>query len=177
MSSAVFRMAAPRQTRLLKERRLIDSFTHGSMANALPQSIGAQFCYPGRQVIAMAGDGGLAMLMGDLLTMTQYDLPIPTAEWFGGGDLSVAADPHNLGASDSSSPHKRPQKAHSLICSCSSTRTYRSLKPSSLSNQFSNNDSSRPTGLGGPTRNESESKRLNSSFQVFDGFEGKQSRW
>ena len=104
-----------RQTRLLKERRLIGSFTHGSMANALPQSIGAQFCYPGRQVIAMAGDGGLAMLMGDLLTMTQYDLPIPAAEWFGGGDLSVAADPHNLGASDSSSPHKRPKKHTALF--------------------------------------------------------------
>jgi pyruvate dehydrogenase (quinone) len=59
-----------------KDRRLIGSFTHGSMANALPQAIGAQCCYPGRQVIAMAGDGGLAMLMGDLLTLTQYDLPI-----------------------------------------------------------------------------------------------------
>ena len=46
------------------------------MANALPQAIGAQFCYSGRQVIAMAGDGGLAMLMGDLLTLTQYDLPV-----------------------------------------------------------------------------------------------------
>ncbi len=59
-----------------KDRRLIGSFNHGSMANALPQAIGAQLCYPGRQVIAMAGDGGLAMLMGDLLTLTQYDLPI-----------------------------------------------------------------------------------------------------
>jgi pyruvate dehydrogenase (quinone) len=46
------------------------------MANALPQAIGAQLSYPGRQVIAMAGDGGLAMLMGDLLTILQYDLPI-----------------------------------------------------------------------------------------------------
>jgi len=59
-----------------KDRRLIASFSHGSMANALPQAIGAQLCYPGRQVIAMCGDGGLAMLMGELLTMTQYDLPI-----------------------------------------------------------------------------------------------------
>jgi pyruvate dehydrogenase (quinone) len=46
------------------------------MANALPQAIGAQCGYPGRQVIAMCGDGGLAMLMGDLLTLTQHDLPI-----------------------------------------------------------------------------------------------------
>jgi len=59
-----------------KDRRLIGSFTHGSMANALSQAIGAQCCYPGRQVVAMCGDGGLAMLMGDLLTLTQYDLPI-----------------------------------------------------------------------------------------------------
>jgi pyruvate dehydrogenase (quinone) len=65
-----------RYIRATKDRRLIGSFTHGSMANALPQAIGAQFCYPGRQVIAMAGDGGLAMLMGELLTVTQYDLPI-----------------------------------------------------------------------------------------------------
>lgn len=59
-----------------KERRLIGSFTHGSMANALPQAIGAQFAFPGRQVISMSGDGGLAMLMGELLTVTQYDLPL-----------------------------------------------------------------------------------------------------
>ena len=65
-----------RYVRATKDRRLIGSFTHGSMANALPQAIGAQCAYPGRQVIAMAGDGGLAMLMGDLLTVTQYDLPI-----------------------------------------------------------------------------------------------------
>jgi pyruvate dehydrogenase (quinone) len=59
-----------------KDRRLIGSFMHGSMANALPQAIGAQFAFPGRQVISMSGDGGLAMLMGELLTVTQYDLPI-----------------------------------------------------------------------------------------------------
>ncbi|HUI75939.1 MAG TPA: thiamine pyrophosphate-dependent enzyme, partial [Candidatus Acidoferrum sp.] len=65
-----------RYIRSTKDRRLIGSFTHGSMANALPQAIGAQCCYPGRQVVAMCGDGGLAMLMGDLLTLTQYDLPV-----------------------------------------------------------------------------------------------------
>ena len=59
-----------------RERRVIASYSHGSMANALPQAIGAQLSYPGRQVIAKAGDGGLAMLMGDLLTVNQYDLPI-----------------------------------------------------------------------------------------------------
>src|SRR5258708_4861722 len=59
-----------------KRRRLIGSFMHGSMANALPQAIVAQLAFPGRQVISMSGDGGLAMLLGELLTVTQYDLPI-----------------------------------------------------------------------------------------------------
>jgi pyruvate dehydrogenase (quinone) len=59
-----------------KDRRLIGSFNHGSMANALPQAIGAQCAFPGRQVISMSGDGGLAMLMGELVTVMQHDLPI-----------------------------------------------------------------------------------------------------
>ena len=58
------------------KRRLLGSFTHGSMANALPQAIGAQVSYPGRQVISMSGDGGFAMLMGDLLTLRQQELPV-----------------------------------------------------------------------------------------------------
>ncbi len=58
------------------KRRIIGSFTHGSMANALPQAIGAQASYPGRQVISMSGDGGLSMLMGDLLTLRQQKLPV-----------------------------------------------------------------------------------------------------
>ena len=57
-------------------RRLVGSFTHGSMANALPQAIGAQLAYPGRQVVSLSGDGGLAMMMGDLLTLEQNGLPV-----------------------------------------------------------------------------------------------------
>ncbi len=57
-------------------RRLIGSFNHGSMANALPQAIGAQAAYPGRQVVSLSGDGGLAMLMGELLTVRQLGLPV-----------------------------------------------------------------------------------------------------
>ncbi|KUJ70946.1 pyruvate dehydrogenase [Streptomyces albus subsp. albus] len=57
-------------------RRVIGSFTHGSMANALPQAIGAQFLDPGRQVVSMSGDGGFAMLLGDFLTLVQYQLPV-----------------------------------------------------------------------------------------------------
>ncbi|MFI6944052.1 pyruvate dehydrogenase [Streptomyces sp. NPDC050418] len=57
-------------------RRIIGSFSHGSMANALPHAIGAQFTDRGRQVISMSGDGGFSMLMGDFLTLVQYDLPV-----------------------------------------------------------------------------------------------------
>jgi pyruvate dehydrogenase (quinone) len=57
-------------------RRVIGSFRHGSMANALPHAIGAQLAEPGRQVISISGDGGLAMLMGDLLTLSAYQLPV-----------------------------------------------------------------------------------------------------
>jgi pyruvate dehydrogenase (quinone) len=57
-------------------RRFLGSFNHGSMANALVQAIGAQATYPARQVISLSGDGGLAMLMGDLLTIPQYQLPL-----------------------------------------------------------------------------------------------------
>lgn len=57
-------------------RRVIGSFLHGSMANALPHAIGAQLAYPGRQVISMSGDGGLGMLLGELLTVRLHDLPV-----------------------------------------------------------------------------------------------------
>lgn len=59
-------------------RRVMGSFWHGSMANALPHAIGAQFAQPGRQVVSMSGDGGLAMLLGELLTVRRHGLPIKT---------------------------------------------------------------------------------------------------
>ena len=58
------------------QRRLLGSFNHGSMANALPQAIGAQVSHSGRQVISLSGDGGLAMLMGDLLSLRQLSAPV-----------------------------------------------------------------------------------------------------
>lgn len=60
----------------LGTRRLIGSLLHGSMANALPMALGAQVAYPGRQVVSVSGDGGLSMLLGELITATMYDLPI-----------------------------------------------------------------------------------------------------
>src|SRR5208282_5953605 len=58
------------------KRRLLGSFNHGSMANALPQAIGAQVAFPGRQVVSLSGDGGLAMLMGELLSLKQLKAPV-----------------------------------------------------------------------------------------------------
>src|SRR6266853_197999 len=57
-------------------RRIIGSFNHGSMANAMLQAIGAQATYPDRQVISMSGDGGFSMMMGDFITLTQMGLPV-----------------------------------------------------------------------------------------------------
>lgn len=58
------------------DRKMLGSFNHGSMANAMPMAIGAAFAHPERQIIAMCGDGGLSMLLGDLATIKQYNLPI-----------------------------------------------------------------------------------------------------
>jgi len=57
-------------------RRVIGSFRHGSMANALPHAVGASFAAPGRQVVSMSGDGGLAMLLGELITVRLHRLPV-----------------------------------------------------------------------------------------------------
>jgi hypothetical protein len=67
---------AARYLKMNGRRRLIGSLVHGSMASAMPQAIGAQVAFPGRQVISMSGDGGFAMLMGDFLTLVQQNLPV-----------------------------------------------------------------------------------------------------
>ena len=67
---------AARYLHMNGRRRLIGSFNHGSMANALPQAIGIQAAQPGRQVVTLSGDGGIAMLLGDLLTLRQLHLPV-----------------------------------------------------------------------------------------------------
>ena len=89
------------------KRRLLGSFSHGSMANALPQAIGAQVSHPGRQVVSLSGDGGIAMLMGDLLTLGQVKLPVKVVvfkndalafvelEMKAAGILEFATDLHN----------------------------------------------------------------------------------
>jgi thiamine pyrophosphate-dependent acetolactate synthase large subunit-like protein len=59
-----------------RSRRLIGSFWHGSMANALAQGIGAQAAFPDRQIVSLSGDGGFTMLMGDYLSLVQLRLPV-----------------------------------------------------------------------------------------------------
>ncbi|MDU1889422.1 MAG: thiamine pyrophosphate-dependent enzyme [Dysgonomonas sp.] len=58
------------------KREMLGSFNHGSMANAMPMAIGAAFARPNQQIVAICGDGGLSMMMGDLATIVQYNLPI-----------------------------------------------------------------------------------------------------
>ncbi len=79
---------AARYLKMNGKRRLLGSFNHGSMANAMPQAIGAQAAFPGRQVISLSGDGGFTMLMGDLLTLTQMQLPVKVVV-FHNGKLSL----------------------------------------------------------------------------------------
>jgi pyruvate dehydrogenase (quinone) len=98
---------AARYLRMNGQRRILGSFNHGSMANALPQAIGAQISHPGRQVISLSGDGGLAMLMGDLLSLRQLELPVKVIvfrndalafvelEMKAAGILDFATDLHN----------------------------------------------------------------------------------
>ncbi|WP_020694818.1 ubiquinone-dependent pyruvate dehydrogenase [Reyranella massiliensis] len=67
---------AARYLKMNGKRRLIGSFNHASMANAMPQAIGAQASHKGRQVISMSGDGGFAMMMGDFISLAQLGLPV-----------------------------------------------------------------------------------------------------
>ncbi|HXD67321.1 MAG TPA: ubiquinone-dependent pyruvate dehydrogenase [Solirubrobacteraceae bacterium] len=87
---------AARYLHMNGRRRMIGSFNHGTMANALPQAIGVQASHPGRQVVALCGDGGLAMLMGELLTLRQRHLPVKLVVFNNGAlgfvELEMKAD-------------------------------------------------------------------------------------
>ncbi|ROL77635.1 pyruvate oxidase [Pseudomonas protegens] len=67
---------AARYLKMNGQRRLLGSFNHGSMANAMPQAMGAQTAFPQRQVISLSGDGGFSMLMGDFISLAQLKLPV-----------------------------------------------------------------------------------------------------
>lgn len=98
---------AARYLRLDGQRRLLGSFNHGSMANALLQAIGAQSAFPGRQVVSLSGDGGFSMMMGDFISLSQLGLPVKVVvlnngalgfvemEMKAGGFLDTAVDLQN----------------------------------------------------------------------------------
>ncbi|MFK4724663.1 pyruvate dehydrogenase (quinone) [Bradyrhizobium niftali] len=92
-------------------RRLIGSFWHGSMANAMAQSIGAQAAFPGRQIISMSGDGGFTMLMGDLLTIAQYNLPIKVVVFNNGALGFIELEQKSTGFLDFGTSLKNPNFA------------------------------------------------------------------
>ena len=101
------------------KRRLLGSFWHGSMANAMAQAIGAQAAFPGRQVISLSGDGGFTMLMGDFLSLAQHRLPVKVVVF-------------NNGRSGSSSWSRNPP-AFSISAPSSRTRISRPWRKRSAS--------------------------------------------
>ena len=92
-------------------RRLLGSFWHGSMANAMAQAIGAQAAYPGRQVISLSGDGGFTMLMGDFLTLVQYGLPLKVVVFNNGSLGFVELEQKSTGFIDFGTGFKNPNFA------------------------------------------------------------------
>jgi pyruvate dehydrogenase (quinone) len=90
------------------KRRLIGSFWHGSMANAMPQAIGAQSAFPRRQVIALSGDGGFTMLMGDLLTLVQHRLPAKVVVFNNGALGFIELEQKSTGFLDFGTELKNP---------------------------------------------------------------------
>jgi pyruvate dehydrogenase (quinone) len=93
------------------KRRLLGSFNHGSMANALPQAIGAQATFPGRQVVSLSGDGGFSMLMGDFLSLEQLQLPVKVVVYDNSSLAFVAIEMKANGFLDTGVDLKNPDFA------------------------------------------------------------------
>ncbi|MGH6880189.1 ubiquinone-dependent pyruvate dehydrogenase [Hypericibacter sp.] len=102
---------AARYLKMNGKRRLLGSFNHGSMANALPQAIGAQAASPGRQVISLSGDGGFTMLMGDFITLSQIGLPVKVIVYDNGSLGFVAMEMKAGGFLDTGTDLKNPNFA------------------------------------------------------------------
>lgn len=102
---------AARYLKMNGKRRLIGSFNHGSMANAMPQAIGAQAAFPGRQVISMSGDGGFAMLMGDFISLAQLKLPVKVIVFDNASLGFVAMEMKAAGYLDAGTELKNPDFA------------------------------------------------------------------
>jgi pyruvate dehydrogenase (quinone) len=92
-------------------RRLVGSFWHGSMANAMAQAIGAQAAFPGRQVISLSGDGGFTMLMGDFLSLAQLELPVKVVVFNNGALGFIELEQQSTGFLDFGTAFKNPNFA------------------------------------------------------------------
>jgi pyruvate dehydrogenase (quinone) len=93
------------------KRRLIGSFWHGSMANAMSQAVGAQAAFPRRQVISLSGDGGFTMLMGDFLTLVQHNLPVKVVVFNNGALGFIEIEQKSSGFLDFGTKFKNPNFA------------------------------------------------------------------
>ena len=93
------------------KRRLLGSFWHGSMANAMAQSLGAQAAFPGRQVISLSGDGGFTMLMGDFLSLVQLELPVKVVVFNNGTLGFIELEQKSTGFLDFGTAFKNPNFA------------------------------------------------------------------
>jgi pyruvate dehydrogenase (quinone) len=93
------------------KRRLISSFWHGSMANAMSQAIGAQAAFPKRQVISLSGDGGFTMLMGDFLSLAQLGLPVKVVVFNNGALGFIELEQKSTGFVDFGTELKNPNFA------------------------------------------------------------------
>jgi pyruvate dehydrogenase (quinone) len=102
---------AARYLEMNGKRRLIGSFWHGSMANAMPQAIGAQTAFPGRQVISLSGDGGFTMLMGDFLSLVQLGLPVKVVVFNNSALGFIEIEQKSSGFLDTGTSFKNPNFA------------------------------------------------------------------
>jgi pyruvate dehydrogenase (quinone) len=102
---------AARYVAMNGKRRLIGSFWHGSMANAMAQAIGAQAAFPKRQVISLSGDGGFSMLMGDFLSLVQLGLPVKVVVFNNGTLGFIELEQRASGFLDFGTPFKNPNFA------------------------------------------------------------------
>lgn len=93
------------------KRRLLGSFNHGSMANAMLQAIGAQAAATDRQVVSLSGDGGFTMMMGDFITLSQLNLPVKIVVFNNGSLGFVAMEMKAAGYIDTGTDLKNPNFA------------------------------------------------------------------
>jgi pyruvate dehydrogenase (quinone) len=111
-------------------RRIVGSFNHGSMANAMLHAIGAQTAYPNRQVISMSGDGGFTMMMGDFITLIQMGLPVKVIVLNNGTLGFVEMEMKASGFLDTGCDLKNPNFA--LMAEAMGVRGFRVEKPQEL---------------------------------------------